>query len=100
MRGDTKSFAEAVEICERVQRRKWLVQTNSMEEMREMAKQPGKEFYNQVRIAFAEGRGVVGDELNREFPDVRPVTCEEFIEKWWGGVELGEASWGEDKSFM
>ena len=43
---------------------------------------------------------MIGDELNKEFPDITPMTCEEFVEKWWSGVELGESSWGEDKSFM
>lgn len=101
MRGDVKSFKEAVEICERVQGRKWLTQTNSIEKMQKDADEmPETKFYNQVRIAFARGYGMVGNELNKAFPGIKPTTCEEFIEKWWSGVELGEPSWVEDKSFM
>lgn len=100
MRGDVKSFKEIVEIGEKVQRRKWLTRNNSIAELEGKVDDPGKRFYNQTRLAFARGMGMVGEELNQEFPDVRPVTCEEFIEKWWSGVELGEASWAEDISFM
>lgn len=100
MRGDVKSFNEIVAICEKVQGRSWLKQENSVESMREGAKMEGKEFYNEVRLAMVDGWALVGDELNRAFRDIKPITCEEFAEKWWKGVEVGEASWGEDKSFM
>lgn len=101
MRGDVKSFKDAVEICERVQGRKWLTKTNSIEQMeKEATDVPGKAFYNQVRIAFAKGYGMVGDELNQAFPQIKPITCEEYIERWWSDVQLGEARWGEDQSFM
>jgi hypothetical protein len=43
---------------------------------------------------------MVGDELNQAFPDIWPITCKEFAEKWWSGVKLGEPSWTEDVSFM
>lgn len=40
-----------------------------------------------------------GDDLNRSFPEVKPTTVDEFIEKWWNGVGLGEPFWVEDKVF-
>ena len=100
MRGDVKSFKDVVEISEKVQGRKWLTKNNSVEDLEGKVEDPGKRFYNQTRLAFARGMGMVGDELNRKFADINPVTCEEFIQKWWSGVELGEPSWGEDVSFM
>ena len=100
MRGDVQSFKEIVRICERVQGRKWLTRENSLEEMAKQSEDPGKQFYNQIRIGLAQGLCMVGDELNRALPDFKPVTCEEFVEKWWSGVKLGEASWSEDASFM
>ena len=101
IRGDAKSFKDAVEISEKVQGRKWLTKDNSIEDMQaQMEADSSVKFYNQVRIAMAKGWGLVGDELNREFPDVKPVTCEEFIEKWWSGVELGEPSWTTTQTFM
>ena len=100
MRGDVKSFKQVVEICEKVQGRKWLTRNNSLEELAAKCDDPGKAFYNQTRLQFAKGLGMVGDELNKAFPDVKPITCEEFVEKWWGGVKLGEPSWTEDVSFM
>ena len=99
MRGDVKSYKDIVDIFERVQGRKWLARNNSVEELSAPVDDPGKKFYNQVRRALARGDGMVGNELNREFPDVRPVTCEEFVEKWWSGVKFGEPSWGEDILF-
>ncbi|KAK3717011.1 hypothetical protein LTR37_006066 [Vermiconidia calcicola] len=100
MRGDVKSFREIVEICEKVQGRKWLTKTNALEELAAHVNDPGKKFYNQVRLRLAEGWAMVGDELNKEFPDIKPITCEEFIEKWWSGVKLDAPSWEEDVSFM
>lgn len=99
MRGDIKSFRELVQILERVQGRKFLTRDNSFEKLEEEAKGPSKQFYNQARMALEKGWGMVGDDLNRAFPDTKPTTCEEFIEKWWGGVELGEPAWEEMKSF-
>ncbi|KAK5684967.1 hypothetical protein LTS10_003042 [Elasticomyces elasticus] len=101
MRGDVKSYREMLSIIERIQGRKFLVKENSVEEMKaQAADDPSKVFYNQVRCALAEGWGVVPDTLNKVLPDIHPTTCEEFVEKWWSGVEVGEASWGEDQSFM
>ncbi|KAF2168190.1 hypothetical protein M409DRAFT_21634 [Zasmidium cellare ATCC 36951] len=99
MRGDVKSFRELVQILEKVQGRKFLSQDNSFEKLEEEAEDPSKRFYNQARMALEKGWGMVGDDLNRAFPNVKPTTCEEFIEKWWGGVQLGEAKWEEMKSF-
>ena len=82
MRGDVKAFEQLVEICEKIQGRKWLTKNNALEELAAQVDDPGKKFYNQTRLALAKGWGMVGDELNKEFPGVRPVTCEEFAEKW------------------
>ena len=101
MRGDLMDWRELVGIFERVQGRTFLVKENEVGEMERVAKEvEGKRFYNQVRIALVEGDGVVGDELNKAFPDIKPVGVEEFVRKWWEGVELGEAKWEEDRSFM
>jgi hypothetical protein len=63
------------------------------------AEEPGMRFYNQTRVALAKGWGMVGDELNRAFPDEELTTCEAFIEKWWGGVVLEEPEWMTGKTF-
>ncbi|KAK4556712.1 hypothetical protein LTR86_006283 [Recurvomyces mirabilis] len=101
MRGDVKSFREMIAIVERVQGRRILMKDNTVAEMRaQVEEDPGKAFYNQVRIALTDKWAMVPDSLNQEFSDLEPTTCEEFVEKWWRGVEVGEPSWGEDKSFM
>ena len=100
MRGDVKSFKDMVQILQKVQGRKFLTNHNSLEELAARVDDPGKQFYNQTRLAFAKGYGMVGDDLNKAFPDVKPITCEQFAEKWWSGVKLGEPKWTEDVSFM
>lgn len=99
MRGDVKSFVQVVEIVERVQERKFLSRENSVQELQAKVEDPGKRFYNQGRLAIAKGWAVVQDDLNH-LTDVKPVTVEQFVEKWWRGVELGAPAWGEDRSFM
>lgn len=101
MRGDLMDWREMIEVLEMVQGRKFLVRENGVEDMERVAKEvEGKRFYNQVRVALMRGEGVVGDELNQVFPDVKPTSVEYFVGKWWDGVELGEARWEEDQSFM
>ena len=100
MRGDIKPFAQVVEIVERVQGRKFLVRRNSLEQLEAKVDDLGKRFYNQCRVALAKGWGLVNNELNEAFPEIEPVTMEEFAHKWWSGVELDEPSWTEDVSHM
>jgi hypothetical protein len=101
MRGDVMSWREMVAVLEEVQGRKFLVRENEVEEMERVAREvEGKRFYNEVRVALVKGEGVVGEELNKAFPDIRPVDVRSFARKWWEGVELGEAKWEEDQSFM
>lgn len=94
MRGDLKSFKEVVRIVEEVQERKFLVREDSVEEMREKG-----DFYNQVRLKLAEGWGVVGREMNELAPQVQTTSVRDFVEKWWGGVELEESAWVENVHF-
>ena len=99
MRGDVKSYRDLIPVVERVQGRKMLIHENSIESLEEGAKNPSLTFYNQARIYIAKSHVMIGDELNRAFPDIKPVTCDEFLKKWWSGVEVGEAAWGEDQAF-
>ncbi|KAG8630806.1 hypothetical protein KVT40_002425 [Elsinoe batatas] len=101
MRGDSTSFNELVALLEKAQGRKFLVRHNSVAEMQEQIRRDeSTRFYNQVRIVIAEGKFEVPDTLNKAFPDIKPMTAEEYIERWWGGVtELGEAAWGQGAVF-
>lgn len=76
-----------------------LVKTNSVVDMQKMAEDPSLRFYHQVRIAMVKGMFVVEPTLNRLVPSVNPVSIDEFLEKWWSGVELGEAQWEKDTIF-
>ncbi|CAD0108151.1 unnamed protein product [Aureobasidium uvarum] len=101
MRGDVKTYREVIAIAERVQRRKFLVREDSVSAMEKQMKEvPETSFYNQVRIALTKGWGLVGDELNKAFPNFELTGVEEYMSKWWEGVELEEASWGSaNKTF-
>ena len=99
MRGDVKSYTEIVAMFEEVQGCRWLTKENSYEDLLEEAKDPNKTFYNQGRVALAKGWGMVGDELNQAFPGVKPITCKEFIDKWWKGEKFGQPEWTEGKAF-
>ncbi|GIZ37041.1 hypothetical protein CKM354_000050400 [Cercospora kikuchii] len=100
MRGDVTSFKEIVKKLERMSGRKFLVRENAIEVLeRETRNDPSKAFYNQARVAMARGWALAGNELNRAYPQVKPVSVNEFIERWWAGVELGEPSWAQDQAF-
>ncbi|PPJ57125.1 hypothetical protein CBER1_00565 [Cercospora berteroae] len=100
MRGDVTSFREIVKKLESVSGRKFLVRENAIEQLeREAREDPSKAFYNQARIAMAKGWALVGDEMNRAYPEVKPMSVDEFIEKWWADVELGAPSWEADQAF-
>ena len=89
-----------MEIVERIQGRKFLVKENSVPDLEAGCEEPGKRFYNQVRLSLVQGWEVDGQSLNQMFPEVGPVTVEHFVEKWWDSVELSEPTWEADQSFM
>lgn len=98
MRGEVLTWKGIVEVLERVQGRKFLVRENSVQELEKLAREREEtRFYNEVRAMMAKGGGEVGDELNVLFPDIKPMGVEEFVRRWWEGVELGEPAWVEDR---
>ena len=97
MVGSTMSYNEVIDAIEKVTTRKMLVKSNSEEELKKLIKEKnGAVFYNQVRLSIAQGKLPVEPTLNKLAPEVRPWTVEEFLEKYWSGVKLGEATWGKD----
>lgn len=88
MRGDVKSFKEIIAIAERVQGRKFLSkETTKAGLQNQIENTPATSFYNQVRMRLVEDEwALVPDTLNSLIPAIRPVTVEEYVEKWWGGV--------------
>ena len=88
-----------VSAVEKVTRRKMLVKENTEEELTKLiGATEGVEakFYIQVKLSIAQGKFRVEPTLNKVVPDVKPWTVEEFLERYWSGVELGEAAWVED----
>lgn len=97
--GESLSCNEIIETVEKVTGRKVLMKYNSMEEMERGATEPGRRFYEQVRMAIARGEFVVTPSLNETLPQTKPVTVESYLDRWWGGVQLPKAKWEEDKLF-
>ncbi|KAH0164988.1 hypothetical protein KCU67_g4916, partial [Aureobasidium melanogenum] len=94
-RANVKIYREAIAIAEKVQQRKFLVREDSVSTMQKQIEEvPETKFYNQVRLALTDGWGLVSEESNKAFPTIRPASLEEFVMKWWEGVELEKASWG------
>lgn len=95
MTGDSKSFNELIALVEQAQQRRFLIKYNSVEEMQDQIRQDeATRFYNQVRIQIAKGYFMVPNSLNKAFPSINPMTAEQYVEKWWGGVtDLGEPQW-------
>lgn len=97
MVGSTMSYNEVVGAIEKITQRKMLVKENSEEELQKMISEGiGSKFYNQVRLSMAQGKAHVEPTLNKLAPDVKPWTVDQFVDKYWGGVELEEAAWAKD----
>ncbi|CAD0095813.1 unnamed protein product [Aureobasidium vineae] len=95
MRGDVKTYREAISIAKKVQRRRFLIREDSVSAMEKQMKElPETSFYNQVRIALTKGWGLVGDDLNKAFPNIEPMSVEDYMRRWWEGVQLEEPNWG------
>ena len=100
MSGDTASYNDVIKLIEKVRGgEKMLTTTNSIEDMERMAEVPEKRFYEQCRIVIAKGHFLMKPTLNELCPNVKPVTIEEYLQKWWGGHPIVNPHWEEDKSF-
>ena len=78
-----------------------LVKENTEEDVKKMIQEvEGARFYNQVRLSIAQGEGVVESTLNKKAPHIKPWIVEEYLERYWSGVELGEAAWEEGNIIM
>ena len=96
MEGSRVSYNEIVKVIEKVQRRKMLVRYSSEADLNMMIQEiEGARFYNQVRLGLARGEGTVPRTLNELFPAIKPWTVEEYVQHYWGGVEVGKAKWGQ-----
>lgn len=92
MVGSTMSYNEVVGVIEKVTGRKILVKESNKEKLKEMIREDeGARFYNQAWLSIAQCDAKVEPTLNKLAPDVKPWTVEEYLEKHWSGVEIGEA---------
>ncbi|KAF2843489.1 NAD-P-binding protein [Patellaria atrata CBS 101060] len=110
--GERAAWSEIGDVCrfvvaaldlerweEKVQRRRFLVKVTRRKELVWLPEVPGKRFYHQTRIVYTSDAGMVEPTLSEKLKEIRPVSIEEFMRKAWEGVELGEPTWDEDRTF-
>ncbi|CAD6581394.1 MAG: hypothetical protein ASARMPRED_000600 [Alectoria sarmentosa] len=101
MVGSTMSYKEVVSAIEKVTKRKMLVKEQSERELKKMIREDeGAKFYSQVRLSIAQGGAPVEPTFNKLAPEIKPWTVEQYLERYWSGVELGEAAWVKGNIIM
>lgn len=50
----------------------------------------------QVRLAIVDGKADIEPTLNGLCPHIKPDSVEQYLRRYWQGVELPEPAWGED----
>lgn len=53
-----------------------------------------------MRLSIAQGGVPVEPTLNKLAPEIKPWTVEQYLERYWSGVELGEAAWAKGSIMM
>jgi hypothetical protein len=89
--GETLSMDEVVAIVERVRGRKVQVKYRTHEEIEEDLSKVGKEdylreFWLEMEVRYArdaEGEGIIVPVLNALVPQVKPMSAEEYVSKFW-----------------
>jgi hypothetical protein len=93
MVGETLRMDEVVRIAEKVMGRKWDVKTVSPEELEAKIgdlgseKDAGRKLWAQLGLCYArdvEGEGWMEGRLNALFPDVRPLSVEGYMRRYYG----------------
>ncbi len=88
--GETLRMDEVVQIAEKVMGKKWDMEKLTPEELEVRIgseKDPERKLWAQMGLSYArdiEGEGWLDGRLNRLFPDVRPLTVEEYLRKYYG----------------
>lgn len=95
-------YNEGISAVEKVTRMKMLVKKQSEEERKKMVREDeGARFYDQsiqVKLSIAQGGVLAESTLNKLAADSKPWTVEEYLERFWSSVELGEAAWAKGKN--
>jgi uncharacterized protein YbjT (DUF2867 family) len=92
MVGETVRMDEVVRIAEKVMGRKWEVRTVSPEEWEKRIEEldsendPGRKMWAQLGLCYTrdvEGRGWLEGRLNVLFPDVKPLSVEGYLRRYY-----------------
>lgn len=93
MVGETLRMDEVVRIAEKVMGKKWEVETVSPEELEArieglgLEEEAGSKLWAQLALCYArdaEGEGWFEGRLNELFPDVRPLSVEGYLRRYYG----------------
>ena len=89
MVGETLRMDEVVRIVEKVMGKKWEIMTVAPAEWEERIrceKDEVKKFWAQLGLIYSRdkvGQGVLEPRLNENFPDVKPLTVEQYMRKYY-----------------
>ncbi|MCJ1435929.1 hypothetical protein MMC27_005305 [Xylographa pallens] len=89
MVGENVTFNEIVAITEKVTKRRFLIKYKNFEKMDEQG----------ASSAIARGGALVPPTPNCGYPKIAPWRLEAWWEKWWGGLDLGESTWGDNEEW-
>jgi len=91
MVGSRTTWNELIKLGEQVRGKKFNVKRTSVDEaLKELDPNPLSRLTNtmsEVFVAICQGEFDVEPTLNRKFPEIVPMTIDEFINEWWGGKE-------------
>jgi hypothetical protein len=91
MVGSRTTWNELIKLGEQVRGKKFNVKRSTVEQtLSECDPKPANRIVNFMReafVAFCQGEFDIETTLNQKFPEIKPITVEEFVTKWWGGKE-------------
>jgi len=92
--GDEKSTREIVEIFNKITGKNFkAVNQGTIEDLINFSKEMKKQgkLYESIQSGYAipvySGKGKILKKDNNEFPDIKPITVEEFVKKYYGKIE-------------
>jgi hypothetical protein len=89
--GDKKSYGEVLELAERITGQSFKrshISNDEIQTMLDSHPDPGTQFLYEFKRLVAKRRLDFDGNLNQRFPEIKTLTVEEYLEKYWSGTRL------------
>jgi nucleoside-diphosphate-sugar epimerase len=89
--GDKKSYGEVLELAERITGQSFKrshISNDEIQTMLDSHPDPGTQFFYEFKRLVAKRRLDFDGNLNQRFPEIKTLTVEEYLEKYWSGTRL------------